>query len=122
MRTSRVRTILALAFTMSAADVRVWEGTLTLATTIEGAPDPNPPFDVFVTTKFNYPYTLRDNLTGERKEIAWRALFLENEYLKCSVLPDLGGHLYTCIDKVSGQPMIRSIRICTMASQPRRRC
>ena len=32
-------------------------------------------------------------------------MYLENEYLKCSVLPDIGGHLYTCIDKISGQPM-----------------
>src|SRR5204863_5307261 len=97
--------LLALASTLRAADVRVWEGTLPLRTTVEGEPNPNPPFDVFQTTKFNYPYTLRENLTGEQKEVAWRAVFLENEYLKCSVLPDLGGHLYTCIDKVSGEPM-----------------
>jgi len=87
------------------AEVRVWQGTLTLPTTLEGAPDPNPPFDIFAGTKFNYPYTLRENLTDRRADIAWRALFLENEYLKCSVLPDLGGHLYTCIDKIGGQPM-----------------
>ncbi len=87
------------------AAVRVWQDTLTLPTTIEGAPDPNPPFDIFAETRFNYPYTLRENITGERKDIAWRAVFLENEYLKCSVLPDIGGHLYTCIDKISGQPM-----------------
>ena len=30
---------------------------------------------------------------------------LENEYLQVSVLPDLGGHLYSCIDKVSGREM-----------------
>jgi len=35
----------------------------------------------------------------------WRAVYLENEYLKCSVLPDIGGHLYTCIDKISGKPL-----------------
>ena len=35
----------------------------------------------------------------------WRAVYLENEYLKCSVLPDIGGHLYTCTDKMSGQSM-----------------
>src|SRR5215831_11065035 len=87
------------------ADVRVWQGTLTLPTTVEGPPDPNPPFDLFATTRFNYPYTLRDNLTGQEKDVAWRALFLENEYLKCTVLPDIGGHLYTCVDKISGQPM-----------------
>ena len=71
----------------------------------EGAPDPNPPFDQYANGRFNYPYTLRDTLTNRRVDHAWRAVFLENEYLKCSVLPDLGGHIYTCVDKISGQPM-----------------
>jgi predicted Zn-dependent protease len=88
-----------------AAQVKVWEGTFTLPTYEEGQPDPNPPFDTYQTTRFNYPYTLRTNLTGEKSNHAWRAIFLENEYLKCTVLPDIGGHLYTCIDKVSGQSM-----------------
>jgi len=35
----------------------------------------------------------------------WRAVFLENEYLKCTILPDVGGHIYTCIDKINGKPM-----------------
>jgi Flp pilus assembly protein TadD len=88
-----------------AAQVKVWQGTLALPTYEEGQPDPNPPFDIYQTNSFNYPYTLRTNLTGVRTDHAWRAIFLENEYLKCSVLPDIGGHLYTCIDKISGQPM-----------------
>ena len=88
-----------------AAQVKVWQGTLTLPTYEEGQPDPNPPFDIYQTNSFNYPYTLRTNLTGVKADHAWRAIFLENEYLKCSVLPDIGGHLYTCIDKISGQPM-----------------
>src|SRR5215467_13591376 len=85
--------------------VRVWEGVLRLPTYEEGAPDPNPPFDQFSTGRFNYPYTLRNEITNTRVEHAWRAIYLENEYLKCSVLPDVGGHLYTCVDKISGQPM-----------------
>jgi hypothetical protein len=97
--------LIALAALACAADVRVWQGTLTLPTTVEGPPDPNPPFDIFAATRFNYPYTLRENLTGPEKPVAWRALFLENEYLKCTVLPDIGGHLYTCVDKLNGQPM-----------------
>ena len=96
---------LAIAFSSVHAQVRVWEGTLTLPTYEEGLPDPNPPFDQFAGNRFNYPYTLRDNLTSHRVDHDWRAVFLENEYLKCSVLPDIGGHLYTCIDKLSGQPM-----------------
>ena len=88
-----------------AAQVKVWQGTLTLPTYEEGQPDPNPPFDIYETNRFNYPYTLRTDLTGVKADHAWRAVFLENEYLKCTVLPDIGGHLYTCIDKISGQPM-----------------
>jgi len=87
------------------AQVKVWQGTLTLPTYEEGKPDPNPPFDTYSTTQFSYPYTLRKNLTGKKQDHTWRALFLENEYLKCTVLPDIGGHLYTCADKISGQPM-----------------
>jgi tetratricopeptide (TPR) repeat protein len=90
---------------ISGAQVRVWQGTLNLPTYEEGLPDPNPPFDQFTTNHFNYPYTFRNNLTSNRVDYPWRAIYLENEYLKCSVLPDIGGHLYTCIDKISGKSM-----------------
>jgi hypothetical protein len=96
---------LLLASASASAQVRVWQGTMTLPTYEEGQPDPNPPFDQYENNRFNYPYTLRHNLTDRRTDHAWRALFLENEYLKCSVLPDIGGHLYSCTDKVSGKPI-----------------
>lgn len=88
-----------------AAQVKVWQGTLTLPTYQEGKPDPNPPFDIYTTNRINYPYTMRTNLTGVKAEHTWRAIFLENEYLKCTVLPDFGGRIYTCVDKISGQPI-----------------
>ena len=60
--------VLGLAASAWAAesDVRVWQGTLTLPTYEEGLPDPNPPFDQLTTGRFNYPYTLRNNLTSRR--------------------------------------------------------
>jgi len=96
---------LLLTLCTATAQVRVWQGTLTLPTYEEGPPDPNPPFDQYANGRFNYPYTLRHNLTNRRIDNAWRAVFLENEYLKCSVLPDIGGHLYSCTDKIGGKPM-----------------
>src|SRR6266700_985729 len=96
---------LFLALTSASAQVRVWQATMTLPTYEEGLPDPNPPFDQYANNRFNYPYTFRHNLTDRRTDHAWRALFLENEYLKCSVLPDIGGHLYSCTDKISGKPI-----------------
>ncbi len=87
------------------AQVKVWQGTYELPTCGEDLPDPNPPFDIYATSRFNYPYTLRTGLTGVKAPHVWRAIFLENQYLKCTVLPDIGGHIYTCVDKISGQPM-----------------
>lgn len=85
--------------------VRVWEDSLELPTYAEGPPNPNPPFDLFSFTRFNYPYTLRDALSDRRAVQKWRALHLENQYLRVTVLPDLGGHLYSCVDKVSGRDL-----------------
>ena len=102
--------LLAAAFIaagqLAAAQVKVWQGTMALPAYEEGPPDPNPPFDQYApASRFNYPYTIRNNLTGVKDAHTWRAIFLENEYLKCSILPDLGGRIYTCVDKISGQPI-----------------
>ncbi|HEY1214876.1 MAG TPA: DUF5107 domain-containing protein, partial [Bryobacteraceae bacterium] len=103
--TTAAALLFALGQANANAQVKVWEGTMTLPSSEEGAPDENPPFDLFATRSFNYPYTLRQNIKNERPPKTWRAIYLENEYLKCSILPDLGGHVYTCVDKVSGQSM-----------------
>jgi len=87
------------------APVRVWQDTLTIPTYEVAAPDPNPPFDFFDRGPIDYPYTLLTNLTDKRVKRGWRTLNLENEYLRCTVLPDLGGHLYRCTDKVNGAEM-----------------
>ncbi len=89
----------------ASAQVKVWQGTLDLLVYEEGAPDSNAAFDQYATDRFNYPYTLRTSITGERRVHSLRAIYLENEYLKCSVLPDIGGHVYTCIDKINGESM-----------------
>ena len=97
---------------------RAWQDTITIPAYEDGLPDPNPPFDLFQTGRFNYPYTLRTNLTDKRVDKAWRALWLENEYLKCLVLPDLGGHLYGCTDKRNGQQLFYanpSIKLAAIA-------
>jgi tetratricopeptide (TPR) repeat protein len=89
-----------------AAAVVVREGTITLPTYEEDPPDVNPRFDLFARRPFLiYPYTARTNLTNRRSDKTWRTLELENEYLKLVVLPDLGGHIYSCVDKATGQDL-----------------
>ncbi len=107
-RGSLLLIILALGLIQARAlaQVRVWEDTLSLPTYEEGQPDVNPPFDLFKTRSFiTYPYTTRENLTDRKSNRTWRTLNLENEYLKLVVLPDLGGRVYSCIDKSNGQEL-----------------
>jgi tetratricopeptide (TPR) repeat protein len=85
--------------------VQAWAGTETIDTYEEGPPDVNPPFDLFAGGRFNYPYTMRLNLTERRSPRVWRTLNLENEHLRVSVLPDLGGRLWRSVDKANGAQM-----------------
>ncbi len=84
--------------------VRVREGRLALSTYDEGPPAPNPPFSAFSTGYFpDYPYTVRAQSGQISHKVEWRVITLENEYLSCRVLPDLGGHLHGCTDKITGR-------------------
>jgi tetratricopeptide (TPR) repeat protein len=80
--------------------VHVQEGTIGLPTYALGEEDPNPPFPL-ASQRQIYPYTMLDDLTDRRELKTYRAVFLENEYLKAIILPDLGGRLYSLYDKVA---------------------
>jgi tetratricopeptide (TPR) repeat protein len=97
--------IVGVSAAQDRAHVRVWEDTLQIPTYTEGVANPNPPFDLFSFGRLNYPYPIRDALTDAREPVRWRSLHLENEYLRLTVLPDLGGHVYSCLDKRSGREM-----------------
>jgi tetratricopeptide (TPR) repeat protein len=102
----------------ASAQVKAWQASIDLPTDEEGPPDVNPPFDLFAAGRFNYPYTLRYALTGKQSVVRHRTLNLENEHLRVVVLPDQGGHLYTCVDKATGAEMFyanRSLRKAQIA-------
>ena len=99
---------LALALLLQAGPVhpvRVWEDMRTIPTYEQGLPDVNPPFDLFSSVRFNYPYTMRLALTDRRVPRQWRTLNLENEHLRVEVVPDLGGHLLRAVDKANGKDL-----------------
>ncbi len=90
------------------AGARVWEAPLTIPTYELGPPDPNPPlFDRERTRgRPSYPYPLLDRLTDRRVDKTYRAIFLENEYLRVTVLPELGGKLYAIYDKSANRDVL----------------
>ncbi len=79
------------------APVRVWERTLRLPTSEEGPPDPNPPFDFYATSRYNYPYTLRENLTGNHPIVAYYRAYCRERLGK----PDKSD--YAAVSKLSTQ-------------------
>ncbi len=95
------------------AKVKAWEGTITIPT-YGWAEDVNPKFwaleeDVKFSTTVKgsiiYPYTMQDHLFRTKADRTYKALFLENEYLKVTCLPELGGRLHSVFDKTEGKQM-----------------
>src|SRR5689334_603113 len=68
---------------------RAWEAPLVIPTYELGAPDPNPPLLDWNRRRWRpvYPYTMLDELTNRRVEKSYKAVYLENEYLRVVVLP-----------------------------------
>lgn len=87
----------------SAENVRVEKGTLRLVTYL-WSDDPNPVFAAYEKSIY-YPYTRQDNISGAKEEREYRAIFLENEYLKVTCLPELGGRIHSVLDKTTGEEM-----------------
>jgi len=85
--------------------VKIWEEMLSLPTYELKAADKNPMFyvpDAYQGAKrVIYPYPLMDNLSTERSEQEHRAAYLENEYIKLCLLPDIGGRLFYATDKTN---------------------
>jgi len=95
------------------AKVKVWESTITIPT-YGWVEDINPKFWAlegevkFATTvkgSIIYPYTMQDHLYRTKADKTYKALFLENEYLKVTCLPELGGRLHSVLDKTEGKQM-----------------
>ncbi len=92
------------------ARARIWEEDLVIPTYEVGPPGRNPDFRLD-GWRCIYPYTLRDDLRRDRREVTYRAVYLENEYLKVIVLPELGGHVYSAHDKLAGEEMFYLNRV-----------
>ena len=85
--------------------VRVWEEPLTLPTYAVGPADVNPRF--FDGRGYQgakgpvYPYPMLDVLTQDKADETYTALYLENEYVRFCVLPEIGGRLFEAYDKTN---------------------
>jgi len=86
--------------------VRAWQDTVAIPTYVLGPADPHPIFyegqEYQGAQRHVYPYALQDALTDRRETRTYTALHLENEYVRITVLPELGGRLFAATDKTNG--------------------
>jgi tetratricopeptide (TPR) repeat protein len=97
--------LVVCAAALAAAPVRVWQEPLVIPTSLTGEPDRNPRFydgSAYQGAQGRvYPYAMIDVLTDERKDVSYKAVYLENEYIKVCILPELGGRLFYALDKTN---------------------
>ncbi|MES2456931.1 MAG: DUF5107 domain-containing protein [Bacteroidota bacterium] len=94
----------------TAALVKVWEEQVTIPTYGIGKPDKNPMF--FEKRIYQgssgvvYPNPVIEKIYDEKEDKQYKGLFLENEYLKIMVLPELGGRIQMAYDKIKERHFI----------------
>ena len=86
-------------------NVKIWEEQLVLPTYEIGEADKNPMFlegRVYQGSSGKvYPYPTIETVSDEKTDKVYRAVWLENEYLKVMILPELGGRIQRAYDKTN---------------------
>jgi tetratricopeptide (TPR) repeat protein len=82
----------------------------TIPTYLSGPPDPDPMFYFGKQSQGAqgriYPYPLYDNLTNVRGEQTYHLVYLENEYVKIGILPEIGGRVFSALDKTNNYDFV----------------
>lgn len=84
--------------------VKAWREKVVIPTYQVGAPEKNP---IFLENRVYqgssgavYPYPVIESVSDVKTDVEYNAVFIENEYLKIMVLPELGGRIQMAYDKV----------------------
>ena len=95
--------------------VKIWEENVMIPTYDIGKPDKNPMFlekRVYQGSSGRiYPYPTIDKIYDTKKDRPYKAVFLENEYLKIMILPELGGRIQRAYDKTNGYDFVYYNRV-----------
>ncbi|TAH26843.1 MAG: DUF5107 domain-containing protein [Cytophagales bacterium] len=90
--------------TVDKSEVRVWSEKVPIPTYDIGQPEKNP---IFLEKRVYqgssgvvYPYPVIEKIADEKHDKIYDAIFLENEYIKLMILPELGGRVQMAYDKI----------------------
>ncbi|MBS1234000.1 MAG: hypothetical protein H6R34_564, partial [Bacteroidetes bacterium] len=110
IRSGIIMLLLAVATLCNYAQVTISEAPISIPTYALNVPDKNPAFylpEVYQGAQLRiYPYVNNSSMTDQKVERIYKGLFLENEYIRLCILPELGGRLYYAVDKSNGYDMV----------------
>ncbi len=85
--------------------VKAWRDIVTIPTYEVGKPEKNPMFlekRVYQgSSGVVYPYPVIETMNDVKVDKTYQAIWLENEYIKVMVLPELGGRVQMAYDKIA---------------------
>ena len=91
-------------------EVRAWHENVMLPTYETGNPEKNP---IFLEKRVYqgssgvvYPYPIIEKIADHKTDKEYQAVFLENEYIKVMILPELGGRVHMAYDKIKQRHFI----------------
>ena len=84
--------------------IKAWREIVTIPTYEVGKAEKNPMFlekRVYQgSSGVVYPYPVIESISDEKVDKEWQAVYLENEYIKVMILPELGGRIQMAYDKL----------------------
>ncbi|HEY6082410.1 MAG TPA: DUF5107 domain-containing protein, partial [Chitinophagaceae bacterium] len=84
--------------------VKAWTESITIPTYGVGKPEKNPMFlekRIYQgSSGVVYPHPVIEKILDEKKDVVYQAVFIENQYLKIMILPQLGGRVQMAYDKI----------------------
>jgi tetratricopeptide (TPR) repeat protein len=96
--------------TVEKSEVKVWSEEIAIPTYEIGKPEKNPIFlekRVYQGSSGTvYPYPVIEKISDEKQDKIYNAVFLENEYVKIMILPELGGRVQMAYDKIKQRHFI----------------
>src|SRR5271168_4890924 len=85
--------------------VKAWEEPVVMRSYMPAAPDRNPLFlekRVYQGSSGRiYPLPVIDRIDTDPQDREWKAVHLENEFLRIMVLPEIGGRIHVGLDKLN---------------------
>ena len=98
-----------------AATVSIRQEALVIPTYLPAAPDKNPMFlekRVYQGSSGKvYPLPFTDRISETKTDRKWKTIWLENEFLRVMILPEIGGRIHAILDKTNGYDLIYNQRV-----------